>query len=110
MKSVAVFIKRNGVLIPCPVRPTPDGCVWRCVNCHEHVIRASFGVLSGLWRCQCGCEVELLVDGQAIDLEELNALQPQYQTEEDGGTKPVNDSDFLRELGIQPDLATTEEN
>lgn len=107
MKQVAVFLRRDaGVLLPCPVCPTPDGACWRCGLCRAIVIRVAFGVMNGLWRCQCGAEVALFVDGEEIDIEGMHSELPEVQH---GEAKELNDSDFLRELGITPDLATTED-
>jgi hypothetical protein len=103
MTSVMVFVKRSGVLVACRNFQVPDGCFWRCAHCDTILMRASFGVLNGLTRCTCGSDVELLVDGQAVDVDELNVLagrQPNATAEPTPAPQRVNDEDFLRECGI----------
>lgn len=74
MVSILVFVKRGGVLAGCKPKPEPDGCLWLCPRCNEAVIRVSFGVMNGCLHCACGAEVELIVDGKTVDIEELNVL------------------------------------
>lgn len=75
--QVAIFVKRSGVLIACKAHQAPDGATWQCGACGFHpLLRASFGVMSGLWRCDCGAEVELFVDGKAVAIEEVAQVIP----------------------------------
>lgn len=111
---IAVFVKSNGILVPCKVHPAADGAVWVC-PCGTYIIRASHGVLSGMYRCYCGKDVELIVDGQTVDIEELQELptatnlpSPSAEAMTAGDIKQ-NDEDFLRGFGIAPDLAITED-
>jgi hypothetical protein len=117
MKSVMVFVKRSGILVGCRNYPVPDGCFWRCAHCEAIIMRASFGVMNGLYRCTCGSDVELLVDGQAIEIEALDS-----STNQEGELIPhpnpapapqrVSDEDFLRECGIamEDDKCSTPES
>lgn len=122
MQSVMVFVKRSGVLIACRAFPSPDGATWQCGVCGTHpLLRASFGVMSGFWRCECGAEVELMVDGKPVAIEEVAQVMPARHAPRDedvmfpqqnAPAKPkrkrrrkLTDKDFLRECGI----ATTEE-
>ncbi len=111
--SLAVFVKRNGILVACRAHPAPDGATWQCPTCGFHpLLRASFGVMSGLWRCQCGAEVELLVDGKPVAIEEVAELIPApadvVPAEQQNvpakpkrkRTRKLKDADFLRECGI----------
>lgn len=110
MRQLAVFVKRNGVLIACRAYPAPDGATWQCGACDFHpLLRASFGVMSGLWRCQCGAEVELMVDGEPVAIEEVAEIMPApaeivpEQANVDAKPKrkrKLKDADFLRECGI----------
>jgi hypothetical protein len=134
MDCVAVFVKRAGILVPCRAYAEPDGALWRCACCEGALIRASYGILNGLWRCPCGCEVELLVNGLAIDLEAMNGrafadhdnahdhasdsarYATGYTTSQAPGwndierrAAAVTDEDFLRGLKITPSLAIEEE-
>lgn len=113
MNQLAVFVKRSGVLVACRAYPAPDGCVWECSACGlVPLLRASFGVMSGMFRCQCGAEVELFVDGEIVKLEEVGVkpfpsavseLKPKRTRR-----RKMSDEDFLRECGITAD-ATSEE-
>jgi hypothetical protein len=77
MKRVAVFVRLGGpVRVACRAYPSPTGAVWHCAHCNAAIISASFGVLSGFWRCPCGADVGLFVDGKQIDMQEMNALAP----------------------------------
>lgn len=114
--SLAVFVKRNGILVACRPHPAPDGATWQCPTCGFHpLLRASFGVMSGLWRCQCGAEVELLIDGKPVAIEEVatvlpapadfvSAAQqqnvPAKRTRRRSQKLTTKDKDFLRELRI----------
>jgi hypothetical protein len=119
VKQVAVFVKRSGILMPCKVYPSATGCSWICANCEKiQIMSADLGVLSGFWCCPCGVEVELIVDGQTINIQEMNALEQEGlrsaldeerpYTERDLQQdairtlkkKKVTDEDFLRECGI----------
>jgi len=109
MTEVNVFVKRNGVFVACRVFPSPDGCTWQCGACGLHpLLRASFGVMSGLWRCQCGAETALFVDGKPVAIEEVAHLMPaNAPPQENVAAKPkrkrvrkLKDQDFLRECGI----------
>ena len=111
MSEVAVFIRtESGILAPCPSHRTPDGAVWSCQLCRAVLMRASFGVLSGLYRCRCGSDVELLIDGRSVDIEAMGqeGVPMRYEPAL-APSKDFKDEDFLRELGISPDLATTED-
>ena len=113
MVSICVFVKRNGILAGCKPKPEPDGCLWLCPRCNEAVIRVSFGVMNGRLHCACGSEVELIVDGQIVDIEELNVLPgtPPTQRWEHEAVNKLNepqstpapaadDKEFLRGCGI----------
>jgi hypothetical protein len=119
MNAIAVFVKKSGVLVPCKAYPEPDGAVWRCAICDLAIVRASFGVLNGMWRCQCGCEVEVVMDGCPVDLEAAATTihdrdivgtvgdEPPQNLELNAPEKPkrkrarkLTDEDFLRECGI----------
>jgi hypothetical protein len=124
MKAIAVFVKKSGVLVGCRVYPTDDGCLWQCGVCGTMpLLRASFGVMSGYWRCPCGAEVELLIDGQPVELQEINVLpngmaaEGNFAAPEETPEKPkrkrrrkLNDEDFLRECGIARDATPEEES
>lgn len=116
---ISVFVKRNGILVACRTFPAPDGATWQCGTCGFHpILRASYGVMSGLWRCECGAEVELLVDGKPVAIEEVAEVLPgpadiepqvsQHQVpQQNVPAKPkrkrqrkLTDEDFLRECGI----------
>lgn len=113
---IAVFVKNNGILAPCRVSPQPDGAVWVC-PCGVFVIRATYGVLSGMWRCQCGREIEVIVNGVTIDMEELGEMPAQQQQQPTqpasgataGAGGGFSDEGFLRGMGIAPSLAITED-
>jgi hypothetical protein len=102
MKAIAVFVKKeeSGILVPCRVFPAPDGATWQCGVCGAHpLLRASFGVMSGLWRCGCGAEVELMVDGQPVAIEDVAQLQE---------SAPYSVQDFRRDqtrLAAQPNVS-----
>jgi hypothetical protein len=113
MKAIAVFVKKeeSGILVPCRVFPAPDGATWQCGVCGTHpLLRASFGVMSGLWRCSCGAEVELMVDGQPVAIEDVAQVIPApadvtHVTNVPAKPKrkrqrKLKDEDFLRECGI----------
>ena len=100
MTSVMVFVKRSGILVPCKPCPTPDGAFWRCAHCNEILMRASFGVLNGMVRCFCGSEVELLVGGRPVDIEELNVLNREQEPTPEPPTGEFDEAEFLRECGI----------
>lgn len=119
MKEIAVFVQRSGILLPCKVYPSATGCSWICANCEKiQIMSATLGVLSGFWRCPCGVDVELIVDGKIIDIQEMNALEQhglrsaldeqrpytEYDLQQDAirilKKKQVTDEDFLRECGI----------
>lgn len=77
MTSVIVVSKRNGVLLPCRPHQQADGFVWFCGACvTSPICRVSFGVMNGLWRCQCGAEIEVCVDGEMVDLAALAVPSP----------------------------------
>ena len=121
MSHVMVMIRTEaGILMPCEASPQPDGAAWACAVCGELCIRVSFGVMQGLWRCRCGVDVQLLVDGRFIDPREIQPLEPvskmapirpitQEELESDM-PKPKrvrkkrikSDKDFLSQCGIAP--------
>lgn len=115
MKAVTVLIKRNGLIFPCMPHPAPDGATWQCGCCGAHpILRASFGLMSGVWRCVCGGELELIVDGVVVPIEEVaeveNTAFPIDATAAPAANVPakpkrkrhrkLKDEDFLRECGI----------
>lgn len=102
MTPVDVFAKCEGeeIWIQCPGYVTPDGCFWNCAHCSSLIIRASFGQMNGVYRCQCGAEITLLVDNQVVDIRELNGIRAP------GAAQPVNDKDFLRDCGIATEEKT----
>src|SRR6266436_6241136 len=112
MTEVSVFVKRNGILVACRVFPAPDGCTWQCGVCGLHpLLRATFGVMSGFWRCQCGAETELMVDGKPVPIQEVAHVVPssngEVPSQQNVPAKPkrkrtrkLKDEDFLRECGI----------
>jgi hypothetical protein len=111
MRSIAVFIKHNGVLAPCRAYPQPEGALWICGNCSTPIIRASYGVLNGRCRCSCGDEVEVLVDGYPVDLKKESLLAPGRSPEDPipQSAEEATDEDFLRGIHIVPDLAPEED-
>ena len=107
IQSIAVFVKKSGILVACRSHPQPDGAIWICALCDAAIIRASFGVLNGLWRCSCGNDVELLVNGVPVDLEAEQRKTFAEMQSQNVPAKPkrkrqrkLSDEDFLRECGI----------
>jgi hypothetical protein len=102
----------SGVLLPCAAAPEPDGALWCCALCGQACIRCSFGVMQGLWRCQCGAEIQFLVDGRWIDPRQIEPLEPiaadKRKTAEAEKPKRTrkkrikSDKDFLTQCGIAP--------
>lgn len=72
MTSVLLVAKRNGVIAPCRSCPQPDGMVWQCGFCSVVCTRVSFGIINGLWRCNCGAEIELFIDDKLVNLQKLS--------------------------------------
>ena len=115
MKSIMVFVKRGGILVACRNYRTPDGCFWRCAHCETILMRASFGIMNGFYRCTCGSDVELLVDGQAIEIEDLTVAPAMFggaAVEPTPAPQRTNDEDFLRGCGIamEDDKCSTPES
>lgn len=71
MTSVIIVAKRNALILPCLPHPEADGFSWHCPACSGIVARVSFGIMNGVWRCRCGAEIEMCVDGVPIDLQRL---------------------------------------
>lgn len=90
-----VLAKRNELLAPCHPYQEADGWVWRCAWCEEIICRVSFGVMNGNYRCPCGAELEISVDGHLVDLDRHKM-----------GACNQSDEDFLKLCGISPENIT----
>lgn len=83
--SVIIVAKREGLILPCFPRVEPDGYSWTCPACPTIVARISYGLMNGLWRCECGAEIEVCVDGVRLDLEKpVEATQDDIRRAMDG--------------------------
>lgn len=123
MKEIAVFVKFGGpLLVPCRGYrgyQAPSGCFWHCAYCELVIIAVNLGVLSGFWRCPCGAEVVLLVDGQEVNMQAMNALDKSQEQPDETDTgnwnglarrpvsdllpnpqAPLTDDEFARQCGF----------
>lgn len=79
--SVMIVAKREGLILPCFPRVEPDGYSWTCPACPTIVARVSYGLMNGLWRCECGAEIEVCVGGKVIDIKHVTALALRHNEE-----------------------------
>lgn len=106
--SVSVKPEGGGEPIPCMAHLERDGASWKCGICGETCTRLSFGVINGFWRCCCGGELVICVNGEVADLSK-------YAFDDEGNRRMVDsmgrskfasfvaegsDEDFMKACGI----------
>lgn len=73
--------------------------MWECGNCSEICCRVSFGVMNGFWRCRCGLETEVTVDGKIVDLKQFNTAPREWFAPAEPQPQS-SDEKFLQMCGI----------
>ncbi len=101
MSSVIIITKtQGGLLIPARPVPEPDGMHWTCGVCGVICARVSFGIMNGLYRCQCGGTVEITVDGRVVYIAAHKVPNPPEEPTTVAEQQQKNDEEFMKSCGI----------